>query len=72
MSWPGLPAHWDINIYVYTILWKYVLRRNKYIWEKGARLGWLVAASGSVICPELHYNCINYYVMARTYPSLRN
>jgi hypothetical protein len=33
--------------------------------ERGAGLGWVVAASFSVICPDLHYNYFNYYVMAR-------
>jgi hypothetical protein len=26
-----------------------------YTWEGGARLGWVVAAYFSVICPGLHY-----------------
>jgi hypothetical protein len=64
--WPELPAHWEININHYTIIWMYVLRKNKYTWEKGAGLGWVVAASFSVIYRELHYNCFNYYIMART------
>jgi hypothetical protein len=37
-----------------------------YTWERGAGLGWVVAASSSIICLQLHYNCFNYYVMART------
>jgi hypothetical protein len=38
-----------------------------YTWERGAGLGWVVAASLSIICPELYYyNCFNNYVMART------
>jgi hypothetical protein len=32
---------------------QYVLRKNMCTWEKGAGLGWVVAASYSVICPEL-------------------
>jgi hypothetical protein len=27
-----------------------------YTWESGAGLGWVAAASGSVICPDLHWN----------------
>jgi hypothetical protein len=48
------------------------MRKNKYSWERGAGLGWVVAASFSVICPDLHYNYFNYYVMARTSRSLSN
>jgi hypothetical protein len=44
MLWPELPAHWEININHYTIIWKYVLRKNKYNWERSAGLGWVVAA----------------------------
>jgi hypothetical protein len=69
---PELPAHWEINICNYTILEKFVLRKNMYTWERGAGLAWVVAASFSMICPDLHYNCFNYYVMARTSRSLRN
>jgi hypothetical protein len=43
-----------------------VLRKIKYTWERGAGIGWVVAASSSIIYLELHYNCFNYYVMART------
>jgi hypothetical protein len=43
----------------YTMLKKYGIRKNKYSWERGAGLGWVVAASFSVICPDLHYNCFN-------------
>jgi hypothetical protein len=43
-----------------------------YTWERGHGLGWVVASSFSVICPELHYNCFNYFVMARTTLSLSN
>jgi hypothetical protein len=55
-----------MNINLYTIIWKHVLRKDKYTWERGAGLGWVVAASISVICPVFPYNCFNYYVMART------
>jgi hypothetical protein len=34
----------EININHYTILYEYVLRKNKYTWERGAGLGWIVAA----------------------------
>jgi hypothetical protein len=51
-----------------TIILNYVGRKNKYTREMGAGLGWVVAASLSFICPELHYNCFNYYVIARTSP----
>jgi hypothetical protein len=44
MWWPELVSHWEININRYTILWKYVLRKNKYTWERGAGLGWVAAA----------------------------
>jgi hypothetical protein len=29
-----------------------------YTWERGAGLGWVVAASFSIICPGLHYKLI--------------
>jgi hypothetical protein len=57
-----------MNINHYTIILKYVLRKNKYTWERGAGLGWVVAASFSVIFPDFHYNCFNYNIMARTSP----
>jgi hypothetical protein len=47
-----LPAHWEINICNYIILEKFELRKNMYTWERGAGLGWVVAASFSVICPR--------------------
>jgi hypothetical protein len=61
-----------MNINHYTIIWKYVLRKNKYTCERGAGLGWVVSASGFNICLELHYICFNYYVMARTSLLFRN
>jgi hypothetical protein len=41
-----------------------------YTWEMVAGLGWVVAASFSIICLELHYNCFNYFLMSRTSLSL--
>jgi hypothetical protein len=61
-----------MNIHHYTIIWKFVLRKDKHTWERGAGLGWVVSASLSFICPDFHYNCFNYYVMARTSLLLRN
>jgi hypothetical protein len=63
---PQLPAQWASKIDIDTILWKYVWRKIPYTWESGADLGWVVAASSSFICPDLHSNYINYYVMATT------
>jgi hypothetical protein len=54
MEWPELLSYWEINIYNQIIIWKYVLRKNKYTWERGAGPGWVVAASFSVVCPDLH------------------
>jgi hypothetical protein len=72
LLWPELPAHWEINICNYTLLEKFVLRKSMYTWERGAGLGWVVAAYFSVICSGLHYNFFNYYVMARTSRSFGN
>jgi hypothetical protein len=72
IKWPELPPNWRMNIYHYSIIWKYVLRKNKCTWERGAGLGWVVSVSLSFICPELHYNCFNCYVMAITSLLLRN
>jgi hypothetical protein len=38
----------------HTMLEQYVSRKILYTWESGAGLGWVAAASGSVICPDLH------------------
>jgi hypothetical protein len=35
-------------------------------------VGQVFAALGSLICPDLHWNCRNYYVMTRTSCSLGN
>jgi hypothetical protein len=43
-----------------------------YTWDRGVGLGWVAAAFFSIIYPELHYNCFNYYVIARTSLSLGN
>jgi hypothetical protein len=43
-----------------------------YLGERGAGLGWVVSASGSVVGPDFHYNFFNYYIMARTSRSLGN
>jgi hypothetical protein len=66
MRWPELLSYLEINITHYTIILRYLLRKNIYTWERGAGLGWVVAASFSVICPDFHYNSFNLYVMART------
>jgi hypothetical protein len=57
-----------MNINHYNIILKYVLRKNKYTWERGAGLGCVLAASFSVICPDFHYNCFDYNIMAITSP----
>jgi hypothetical protein len=31
-----------------------------YTWERGAGLGWVVAASFSIICPELYYKLLQF------------
>jgi hypothetical protein len=38
----------------HTMLENYLWRKILYTWESRAGLGWVVAASGSVICPDLH------------------
>jgi hypothetical protein len=38
-----------------------------YTWERGAGLGWVVAASFSVICPGLHYKLIQLLFNVQKY-----
>jgi hypothetical protein len=72
MEWPELLSYLEMNENHSTIILNYVGRKNKYTREMRAGLGWVVTASFSVICPDFHYICFNYYVMARTSLSLRN
>jgi hypothetical protein len=32
------------------------MRKKINTWERGAGLGWVAIASGSVICPDIHFN----------------
>ena len=67
----NFPDHWEINIYLYTILQKYL---HVFLGKReiGAGLGQVVTASGSVLFPELYPNYRNHYVIDRTSPLIGN
>jgi hypothetical protein len=65
-------SYWEININHYTILLQYILKKNKYTWERGAGLGWVVAAYFPLFVQIFAYNFFDYSVMARTSVLLGN
>jgi hypothetical protein len=72
MSWPELPAHWAIDILVYTILLYYVLGTSCILGRLVLVLVGLLQPLVPLLDQTITRTVVNYNVMPGTFKSLGN